>query len=158
LLIAGLLLFAGSCARTIEKSRYALAMDKLEKGDYESAHEVFTEIAEREEADDLSTRVEFAIGLIKLLEMEDFPRMKECRDYFEDYSDRYPEGPHRENANRIVRLLNQHIMRAEREERTIKELTEQIEQQEKVNQTLQYQIQKLEEIHLDTERKRHLLE
>jgi len=140
------------------EAEFRFALEMLENGDFEVAHETLSEMAEREDAQEMAPRVAFALGVVKLLEMEDMERMRACRDYFQGFADQYPGGPYREDAERIVQILNGHIARAEKEQNHIKELTRKISDQEKVIQTLQYKIDKLEEIHRETEEKRHLLE
>ena len=173
-----MLLLAVSCTGTIEKSvfeeespgvqqeqevisfseaEFHFAMIKLENGDYEGTRETLTEIEKREDNKDVAPKVAFALGVLRLLEMEDLGRMRACRDYFQIFADEHPGGPYRENAEQIVRLLDIHINRAKKERKRIKELTRRVGDQEKVIQTLQYKIDKLEEIHRETEQKRHLL-
>ena len=174
-----MLIFAVSCTGTIERSvfeeespgeqqeqevasfsevEFRFAMTKLENGDYEGTRETLTEIEKREDESDVAPKVAFALGVLRLLEMEDLGRMRACRDYFQNYADEHPGGPYRENAEQIVRILDTHINWAKKEEKRIKELSEQVSNQEKVIQTLNYKIEKLEEIHQETERKRHLIE
>jgi outer membrane protein assembly factor BamD (BamD/ComL family) len=146
--------------RTVSFSEveFRFAMTKLENGDYEGSRETLTEIAEREEEGDLAPKVAFALGVLHLLEMEDVGRMKEARDYFQAFSKEYPDGPYRETTDRIVLLLEKHIQRAKQQQKRIRQLTKQASDQEQVIQTLKYKIEKLEEIHRETEQKRHLLE
>jgi vacuolar-type H+-ATPase subunit I/STV1 len=133
-------------------------MAKLENGDFEGARETLTGLKEGEEDQGTSPDVAFALGVLKLLEMENVERMRGCRDYFQAFADNHPQGPYRENAERIVQVLNSHIRRTQREQTRIKELARQVSEQEKVIQNLQYKIEKLEEIHRETEQKRHLLD
>ena len=145
-------------AASLREAEFHFALEMLENGDFEGARETLSEMAEREDAQEVAPRVAFALGVIKLLEMEDMERMRACRDYFQDFADQHPDGPYREDAERIVQILNSHIARAEREQKQIRELTRKVSDQEKVIQTLRYKIEKLEEIHRETEEKRHLLE
>ncbi len=176
--ISGLmLLLAVSCTGTIEKSvfeeespdvqqeqevisfsevEFRFAMTKLENGDFEGARETLSGITEGDQ--EAAPEVAFALGVIKLLEMESVGRMRKCRDYFQAFADEHPGGPYRENAERIVQVLNSHIRRVQKGQRRIKELTRQVSEQETVIQTLQYKIEKLEEIHRETEKRRHLLD
>ena len=133
-------------------------MAKLENGDFEGARETLSGIAETENDQQVEPEVAFALGVIRLLEMESVERMWGCRDYFQAFAGDYPGGPYREHAERIVQVLNSHINRAQKEEGRIKELTGKVSDQEKVIQTLQYKIEKLEEIHRETEQKRDLLD
>jgi hypothetical protein len=180
LLIAGwILLLAVSCKGTFQEIRFQeqspdmqaeqtavslgeaefrFAMTKLENGDFDGARETLTGIAEREDNQELAAEAAFGLGVLKLLEMKDLTRMRSCRDYFQAFADQHPGGPYRENAERIVQVLNSHIQRARKERMRIKALTEQVSEQEKTIQTLQYKIEKLEEIHRETEQKRHLLD
>ena len=143
---------------SFRETEFRFGMVKLENGDFEGARETLSGIAEAEGDQEMVPEVAFALGVIKLLEMEDMERMRGCRDYFQAFADDYPAGPYRENAERIVQVLNGHIKRAQKDRRRIKELTGQVGDQEKVTQTLQYKIEKLEEIHRETEQKRHLLD
>lgn len=145
-------------ASSLREAEFHFAMEMLQNGDFEGARETLSEIAARDEPEGVPPRVAFALGVIKLLEMEDMERMRACRDYFQGFADEHPEGPYREDAERIVQILNGHIARAEKEQRQIRELSRKVSDQEKVIQTLQYKIEKLEEIHRETEEKRHLLE
>ena len=143
---------------SFHETEFRFAMSKLENGDLEGARETLSGIADPEDDQEVAPEVAFALGVIKLLEMESVERMRGCRDYFQAFANDYPSGPYRENAERIVRVLNSHIQRVHRDTRRIRELTQQVSDQEKVIQTLQYQIEKLEEIHRETEQKRHLLD
>ena len=143
---------------SFRETEFRFAMAKLENGDFEGARETLSGIAEPEDDQEVAPEVAFALGVIKLLEMESMERMRGCRDYFQAFADDFPGGPYREHAERIVQVLNSHIKRAQKEQRRIKELTDQVSDQEKVIQTLQYKIEKLEEIHRETEQKRHLLD
>lgn len=145
-------------AVSFREAEFRFAMMKLENGDFEGSRETLTEIAEGEEGNDLEPKVEFALGVIKLLEMMGMDRMKGARDYFQAYGDQHPGGPYRETAERIVLVLDEHIKRVEKEQKRVQQLTQQVSDQEKVIQTLRYKIEKLEEIHRETEEKRHLLE
>ena len=180
LLFLGLILaLAVSCARVMEwrypteprsevqeeqepvsfsEVEFRFAMTKLENGDLEGSRETLAEIAERDDDSDLAPKVAFALGVIDLLEMEDVGRMKAARDYFQAFSDEHPDGPYRETTDRIVLLLDKHIHRAKQEQKRIDQLTQKVSDQEQVIQTLKYKIEKLEEIHRETEQKRHLLE
>jgi hypothetical protein len=178
-LLGWMLVLAVSCTGTIEKSpfeqespdlqqqqervsftemEFHFAMEKLENGDFSGTRETLSEIPKRDEDNSLAPKVAFALGVLQLLEMDDVARMSECRDYFQAFSDQHPGGPYRENADRIVHILSGHIERAKREQKRIKELTQQVTDQDKVIQTLRYKIEKLEEIHQETEEKRRLPE
>ena len=117
-----------------------------------------TEIAERDDNNDLAPKVAFALGVIHLLESEDLEGMKAARESFQAFSDEYPDGPYREITDRIILLLDRQILRAKQEQKRVKQLTQKVSEQEEVIQTLKYKIEKLEEIHRETEQKRHLLE
>jgi vacuolar-type H+-ATPase subunit I/STV1 len=84
-------------------------------------------------------------------------RMRGCRNYFQAFVDKHPKGPYRENAERIVQVLNSHIKREQKDRKRIKDLARQVSEQEQVIHTLRYKIEKLEEINRETEKKRHLL-
>ena len=143
---------------SFREREFRFAMAKLENGDFEGARETLSGIAEPEDDQQLAPEVAFALGVIKLLEMDSVERMRGCRDYFRTFEDDYPGGPYRELAERIVKVLDSHIKRDQKGKGRIKELTDQVSNQEKVIQTLQYKIEKLEEIHRETEQKRHLLD
>lgn len=143
---------------SFREREFRFAMAKLENGDFEGARETLSWIAEPEDEQEVEAEVAFALGVIKLLEMESMERMRGCRDYFQAFADNHPNGPYRKHAERIVEVLNIHIKRVQTEESRIKELTGQVSDQEKVIQTLQYKIEKLEEIHRETEQKRQLLD
>jgi len=142
---------------SFREAEFRFALEKLENGDFGGSRETLIEITERGEESDVAPRAAFALGVLQLLEMEDPARMSACKDYFGSFLDQHPSGPYRESAERIVRILNGHIERANQEQDRIRELTQQVSDQEKVIQTLQYKIEKLEEIHQETEEKRHLL-
>ena len=180
LLVLGLMLaLAVSCARVMEwrypteprsevqeeqepvsfsEVEFRFAMTKLENGDLEGSRETLAEIAERDDNSDLAPKVAFALGLIQLLEMEDVERMEAARESFQALSNEYPDGPYREITDRIILLLDNHIHQAKQETNRVKQLTQQVKDQQGVIQTLKYKIEKLEEIHRETEQKRHLLE
>jgi uncharacterized coiled-coil protein SlyX len=108
---------------------------------------------------------EFYLGVIKLFEMGDVHEMGDCKSYFEAYIEKYPNQPYQTNAARIVRLLEKHIERARKDgqrvaelNRVVDELNQAVGKQAKEIQTLKYQMQKLEEIQLETERKRQSFE
>jgi TolA-binding protein len=143
-------------ALSLRETEFLSAMAKLEKGDFEGARETLSGMAEPEDDQQVEPEVVFALGVIRLLEMESEERMRGCRDYFRAFADDYPDGPYREHAERIVQVLSSHIERAQKEERWIKELTGKVSDQEEVIQTLQYKIEKLEEIHRETEETRQL--
>jgi hypothetical protein len=143
---------------SFRETEFRFAMAKLENGDFQGARETLSGIAEAEGDLPVEPKVVFALGVIKLLEMESVERMRGCRDYFQSFADEYPDGPYQEHAERIVQILNHHIRRAKKDQKRIRELTLQVGDQEKVIQTLQYKIEKLEEIHRETEQKRHLLD
>ena len=145
-------------APSFRETEFRFAMAKLENGDFEGARETLSGISVAEDDQQVEPEVAFALGVIKLLEMESVERMTGCRDYFQAFADDYPGGPYREHAERIVQVLDSHIERTQKEKRKIKELTGKVSDQEKVIQTLQYQIEKLEEIHRETEQKRNLLD
>jgi hypothetical protein len=137
---------------------FRFAMTKLENGDFEGSRETLTEIAERDDDSDLAPKVAFALGVIHLLEMEDVEGMGVAREAFQVFSNEHPDGPYRETADRIILLLDKHIQRSKQEVKRVKQLTQKVSEQEQVIQTLKYKIEKLEEIHRETEQKRHLLE
>jgi hypothetical protein len=143
---------------SLSEREFRFALLKLENGDFQGARETLSEIARREDDPAVLPGVRFSLGVLDLLEAETPERMGDCRDYFQDYAVQYPRGPYQEHAQRIVRILTLYIHRAEGEQRRIQELTQRVSDQEKVIQTLQYKIEKLEEIHLETEQKRHLPE
>jgi hypothetical protein len=143
---------------SFREAEFRFAMAKLENGDFEGARETLSEIAVQEGDQQVEPEVIFALGVLKLLEMEDVDRMRKCKNYFQAFADQHPGGPYRENAERIVHVLNSHLRRAQKQQKRIKQLTLQVSEQEKTIQTLQYKIDKLEEIHRETEQKRHLLD
>lgn len=143
---------------SLSEREFRFALLKLENGDFQGARETLSEIAGREDDPPVAPGVSFSLGVLDLLEAETAERMEDCRDYFQAYAVQYPRGPYHDHAQRIVRILTLQIHRAEGEQKRIQELTQRISDQEKVIQTLQYKIEKLEEIHLETEQKRHLPE
>lgn len=145
-------------APSFPEREFRFALLKLENGDFEGARETLSEIAEREEDPEVTPQATFALGVLKLLDMENGEKMLEGRDYFQAYASRYPDGPYREHAERIAGILSIHVNRSLKEQRQIQELAQKVNDQEKVIQTLQYKIEKLEEIHRETEEKRHLLD
>ena len=145
-------------AVSFSEAEFRFAMIKLENGDFEGSRETLTEMAKRDDATDVEPKVEFALGVIKLLDMVGTDGMKEARDYFQAFVDRYPGGPYREPAQRIVSVVDGYLKQQEKEQRRINQLTQQVSDQEQVIQTLGYKIEKLEEIHRETEEKRHSLE
>lgn len=143
---------------SFRETEFRFAMAKLENGDFEGARETLSGLAEPEGDRAVEPEVVFALGVIKLLEMDSVERMRGCRDYFQAFAEEYPAGPYQEHAERIVRVLNSHIRRTRQDKKRIKELRGQVRDQAKVIQTLQYKIEKLEEIHRETEQKRYFLD
>lgn len=138
------------------EAEFRFAMKKLENGDFEGSRETLIEIAERGENNDVAPRVAFALGVLQLLEMEDPARMTACRDYFQLFSYQHPGVAYGEYAERIVRVLDGHLERARQEQNRIRGLTQKVSDQEQVIQSLRYKIEKLEEIHQETQEKRYL--
>ncbi len=145
-------------AVSFSEAEFRFAMIKLENGDFEGSRETLTDMAKRDDATDVEPKVEFALGVIKLLDMAGTDGMKEARDYFQAFVDSHPGGPYREAAQRIVLVLDSYVKQQEKEQQSINQLTQQVSDQEQVIQNLGYKIEKLEEIHRETEEKRHLLE
>jgi TolA-binding protein len=143
---------------SFSEAEFRFAMTKLENGDFEGSRETLAEIAERNDNSDLAPKVAFALGMIKLLEMEDVEQMEAARESFQALLEEYPDGTYREIVDRIILLLDKHMHRAKQEQKRVKQLTQQVNDQQGVIQTLKYKIEKLEEIHRETEQKRHLLE
>jgi hypothetical protein len=143
---------------SLSEREFRFALLKLENGDFQGARETLSEIVGREDDPTVAPEVSFSLGVLDLLEAESHERLKACRDYFQAYAAQYPRGPYRDHADRIVRILTLQIHRAEAEQRRIEELTQRVSDQEKVIQTLEFKIEKLEEIHRETEQKRHLPE
>ncbi len=173
-----LLSVAVSCAGPIEKSRpqeensgvqpkqevvssteaeFRCAMERLKNGDFSGARKTLIGIRQREDGRDAEPEVTFALGVLKLLDMETLEQMRGCRNYFQTFVDAHPEGPYLEDSKRIVRILNIHIRRAYSDRKRIRDLARQVNEQEQVIHTLRYKIEKLEEISRETEQKRHLL-
>lgn len=145
-------------AVSFSEAEFRFAMIKLENGDFEGSRETLTEMAKRDDATDVEPKVEFAIGVIKLLDMAGTDGMEEARDYFQAFVDSHPGGPYLEPAQKIVLVLDGYLKQQEKEQQRINQLTQQVSDQEQVIQNLGYKIEKLEEIHRETEEKRHLLE
>jgi len=136
---------------------FRFALTHLENGDFEGAREALKEIVQKDDNIELASKVEFFLGVIKLLEMEDLERMSVCRDDFQKYADEHPGGPYRELAEQIVCILDAHINLAKKDQKRIRELTQQMSDQEKVIQNLQAQIKNLEDIHRRAEERRRQL-
>ncbi len=134
------------------------AQEDLRRGDYEGARGVLEGIKEEGAEGRADDEAGFLLGLVRLLEIEDLESARACRDYFRAYRKAHPEGAHRAVADRIVRLLDRCLEETGRRERRIKDLEARIRGQEEEIRTLRYQIEKLEEIHRETERERRLLE
>lgn len=94
---------------------------------------------------------EFYLGVIKLFQTEDLRGMEVCKSYFQGYIEKYPTELYRANAVRIVRMLERQIKRTRKLNRVVEDQAREI-------RTLKYQMQKLEEIQQETERKRQSLE
>lgn len=141
---------------SFRETEFRFAMTMLENGDFEGARETLFGMSETVGDQPVEPEVVFALGVIKLLDMESVERMRGCRDYFQSFADKYPNGPYQEHAERIVQILDGHIRRTNENQKRIGALTLEVSDQKKVIQTLQYQIEKLEEIHRETEEKRNL--
>lgn len=144
---------------SVAQARLREALNHLQAGQNESAHEILKELSSPEGGTShVGPASEFYLGVIKLFEMGDLHAMEVCKSYFEGYIEKYPTQPYQANAARIVRLLEKHIERVRKDVQRVEELNQAVGEQAKEIQTLKYQMQKLEEIQLETERKRQSLE
>jgi uncharacterized coiled-coil protein SlyX len=148
------------------QARLQEALHHLQTGQNSTAGEILKELSSPEgDTSHVGPASEFYLGVIKLFEMGDVHEMGDCKSYFEAYIEKYPNQPYQTNAARIVRLLEKHIERARKDgqrvaelNRVVDELNQAVGKQAKEIQTLKYQMQKLEEIQLETERKRQSFE
>jgi hypothetical protein len=144
---------------SVAQARLQEALHHLQAGQNETAGEILKELSSPEGGTShVGPASEFYLGVIKLFDMEDLQGMEACKSYFQGYIEKYPTQPYQANAARIVRLLEKHIERTRKEGRRVEELNRVVDEQAKEIQTLKYQMQKLEEIQLETERKRQSLE
>ena len=175
--LAWMMIFSASCTQTVKErlfkkpiikspgqssvaqARLREALHHLQAGQNETAGEILKELSSPEGGiSHVGPASEFYLGVIKLFEMDDLQGMEVCKSYFQGYIEKYPNQPYQANAARIVRLLEKHIERTRKEGRRVEELNRVVDEQTKEIQTLKYQMQKLEEIQLETERKRQSLE
>ena len=174
--LAWVIIFSASCTQAVKErlfrkpiikssgqasgaqARLREALHHLQAGQNETAREVLKGLSPDGGASYVGPASEFYLGVIKLFEMDDLHEMEACKSYFQGYIEKYPTQPYEANAARIVRLLEKHIERIRKEGRRVEELNRVVDQQAKEIQTLKYQMQKLEEIQLETDRKRQSLE
>lgn len=158
---------------SVAQARLQEALHHLQSGRNSTAGEILTELASpRGDTSHEGPASEFYLGLVKLLEMDNLQEMEMCKRYFEGYIEKYPSQPYQANAARIARLLKKHIALGRKEGRRVKELNQVVDElnqvvdelnrvvneQAKEIHTLKYQMEKLEEIQLETERRRQSLE
>jgi hypothetical protein len=129
------------------KARLQRGLKHLERGNYKTARETFTRLLQEDTAGDVAPAAAFYVGVLRLLEMEDLAGMEACRGYFQRYAKDYESGLYKDNAASILRFLDKQIAVARR-----------AQEQERQIQTLKYQIEELEEIQEETERKRRTLQ
>jgi len=142
-----------------EKSpRLEEALEELQRGRFVEARKILNELVTDSNNSDGMAAAAFYLGLVKLLMMDNLSEMKACKKYFSGYRKKYPDSPYQNNIDKIVSVLNQYIVLAQKDKSRVKELESQVEEQNKEIETLKYQIQKLEEIQQETERERQLLE
>lgn len=139
-------------------TRFQKALQHLQGGRNETAREIFKELSREGGTSHVGPASEFYLGVINLFDMEDLQGMEACKSYFEKYIEKYPTEPYKANAVRIVRLLEKHIEQAHSEEGQVKKLNRVVQEQAREIRTLKYQMQKLEEIHEETDKKRELLQ
>ncbi len=138
-------------------TRFQKALQHLQGGRNETAREIFKELSREGGTSHVGPASEFYLGVINLFDMEDLQGMEACKSYFEEYIEKYPTEPYKANAVRIVRLLEKHIEQAHSEEGQVKKLNRVVQEQAREIRTLKYQMQKLEEIHEESDKKRELL-
>jgi hypothetical protein len=174
--LAWMMIFSASCTQAVKErlfrkpiikssgqssvaqARLQEALHHLQAGQNETAREILKGLSPEGDTSRVGPASEFYLGVIKLFEMDDLHGMEVCKSYFQGYIEKYPAQPYQANAARIVRLLEKHIERARKEGQRVEELNQAVDEQAKEIQTLKYQMQKLEEIQLETERKRQSLE
>lgn len=141
----------GSAQASAGRARLQKALQHLEAGKIAPARKILEQLSRQENTSHVGPASEFYLGVVKLLEMWDPHGMETCKTYFQGYIDEYPTAPYKVNAVRIVRLLERQIGRTRKLNRVIEDQAQEI-------RTLKYQIQKLEEIQQETDRKRQSLE
>ena len=152
------LLVPGCSEDLLAQSELQEALELIQKEKYRDAREVMNGLLkEREASGGVPPSVLF-LGVLELLEKGTRSGMEARKSYFEACARKFPAGPCRDNAERIVRLLEKNIARARREEKRKQEMNRTIEKQTEEIQTLKYQIQKLEEIQQETDEQRESLE
>jgi hypothetical protein len=134
--------------------RYAELLTMIENGRFREARSGLETSLSAPEAADVNTTAVFELAAVILLEKKDLTRLKAFKDAFQRYAESLPEGTSRENAERIVRLLEGRIADAYRERKRVKALDQRVEEQGKALEELEYKLQKLEEIQEESEIKR----
>lgn len=132
-------------------SRLQRALRHLQAGENETAREILKELSREGGTSHVGPAAEFYLGVIKLFQTDDLHGMEVCKSYFQGYIEKYPTELYRANAVRIVHMLERQIKRTRKLNRVVEDQAREI-------RTLKYQMQKLEEIQQDTERKRQSLE
>ena len=183
-ILAWMIVFSASCSQAVKErffrkplvkssehssvaqARLQEALHHLQIGQNGTAAEILKELSSPQgDTAHVGPASEFYLGVVKLLEMDNLHEMEVCKRYFQGYIDKYPSQPYQANAARIARLLEKHIALARKEGRRVKELNQVVDDlnrvvdhQAKEIHTLKYQMEKLEEIQLETERRRQSLE
>ncbi len=129
------------------EARLEKALDYLQAGENEAARKILEKLLQEGDTFQLRPVAAFYLGVIKVFEMDDLLGMEACKNYFQAYVEQYPTQPYTTNAAGVVRLLDKYI-----------ELARVVQEQAQEIKTLRYQIQKLEEIQQETERKRQSFE
>jgi hypothetical protein len=133
----------GDVLALIEKGRLAEARKRLDAGLEKPAGE----------GTDPAAAFELAVAL--LVEPADTGRLKSFRDMFQRYAlSLPPEGPAKDHAERVLRLLDIRIREADRERSRTRALHEFVQKQQKELEDLEYKLRRLEEIQQETEMKR----
>ena len=165
LILVGILALSSSCSPTLtagllgkqviepsgqgsgSQARLQQALEHLKRGEYNTAQKILNEVVKQDTRPRVAQEAGFYLGIIMLYEMDDLAGMEACRAYFGDYVRKYHTGPYGGNAAKILQFVEKQIRLALRARVQAREI-----------RTLRYQIQKLEEIQEETERKRQAIE
>lgn len=139
-------------------ARLRQAVTLFHQGERAKAAEIFTQLLESEGSSEVKSRAYFYLGMIKLFESRDQAGLQDCKNHFDAYAQRFPDGPHQKNCRDVSAMLERHIEQSRRQQQRIRTLLRRVDELSEETETLRYKIQKMEEIQQETDRKRKALD
>jgi TolA-binding protein len=139
-------------------ARLRQAVTLFDQGERAKAAEIFTEVLESGGSTEVKSKAYFYLGMIKLFESGDQAGLQDCKNHFDAYGQRFPNGPHQKICQDISAMLGKHIEQSRKQQQRIRALSRRVKELGEEAETLQYKIQKMEEIQQETDRKRKALD